>query len=155
KPTAFGQIVERSLQFLHILARQPARRRRHRARGVGVLIFETLRSFAAGSPAQRQARRACALGRLGLRDCVILLGGLTGRLWRARLPDILHEAHALLAQQTLDATDGVALAIEEMADAAQKIEVIRAIVAAPAAALHRPDLAEAAFPEPQHVLRNV
>src|SRR5262249_57858320 len=119
----FGQSVERSLQFLHILARQPARRRRHRARGVGVLIFETLRSFAAGSPAQqRQARRACALGRLGLRDCVILLGGLTGRLWRARLPDILHEAHALLAQQTLDATDGVALALEEMADGGPKVE---------------------------------
>src|SRR6516225_9436108 len=156
KPTALGQIVERSLQFLHVLARQPARRRRHHARGVGVLIFGTLRSFVAGSPAQRrQTQRACVLGLLSLRDCLILLGRLAGRLRRARLPDILHEAHALLAQQTLDATDGVALAIEEMADAAQKIEVVGAIVAAPAAALHRPDLAEAAFPEPQHVLRNV
>ena len=59
--------MERSLQFLHVLARQPARRRRHRARRVGVLIFGTLRSFVADSPAQqRQAQRACALGRLGL-----------------------------------------------------------------------------------------
>src|SRR5215813_2058781 len=156
KPAAFGQIVERSLQFLRVLARQSARRRRHRVRRGGALMFGTRRSLTAGSPAQQwQAQRACALGRLALLDGVILFGRLAGWLRRARLPDVLHEAHALLAQQTLDATDGVALAVEEMADAAQKIEVVRAIIAPPAAALHRPDLTEAAFPEPQHVLRNV
>src|SRR5262249_133735 len=156
KPAAFGQIVERSLQFLRVLARQSARRRRHRMRRGGALLFGTRRSLTAGSPAQQwQAQRACALGRLALLDGVILLGRLAGRLRRARLPGVLHEAHARPAQQTLDARDGVALAIEEMADAAQKIEVVRAIVAPPAAALHRPDLTEAAFPEPQHVLRNV
>src|SRR5262249_364969 len=113
KPAAFGQSMERSLQFLHVLAPHPARRRRHPARGAGWSSFGTLRSFVAGSPAQqRQAQRACVLGLLSLRDCLILLGRLAGRLRRARLPDILHEAHALLAQQTLDATDGVALAIE-------------------------------------------
>ena len=88
-------------------------------------------------------------------DRLILLGRLVDRLRRARLPDLLHETHALLAQETLNAANGVAFAIEEVANAAQKIEVVRAIVAAPAAALHRLDLAEAAFPEPQHMLRNV
>src|SRR5919197_599133 len=56
---------------------------------------------------------------------------------------------------SLHAADGIALAVEQMADAAQEIEVVGAVVAASAAALHRLDLAEAAFPEPQHVLRNV
>src|SRR6478672_13859789 len=42
-----------------------------------------------------------------------------------------------------------------MADPAQEIEVVRPIVAAAATALHWLDLAEAALPEPQHVLRNV
>src|SRR6516225_2270934 len=135
---------------------QSALRSRHRARRTGALAFGTLRSFAAHSSAQRrQLHRSCAFGRHGLLDCAILLGRLTARLRRPRLPDILHEAHTLLAQQTLDATDGVALAREEMTDAAEKIEVVRAIVAAPPAALHRPDLAEAAFPEAQHMLRNV
>src|SRR5499427_8786527 len=115
---------------------QPALRSRHRARRTGTLTFGTLRSFAAHSGAQqRQLHRSCAFGGHGLLDCAILLGRLAGRLRRARLPDILHEAHTLFAQQTLDATDGVALAIEEMTDAAKKIEVIGAIVAAPPAAL--------------------
>src|SRR5262249_62400073 len=113
--------------------------------------FGTLRSFAAHSPAQqRQLHRSCAFGRHGLFDCAILLGRLAGRLRRPRLPDILHEAHTLLAQQTLDATDGVALAIEQMTDAAKKNEVVRAIMAAPTTTLHRPDLVAAAFPESQH-----
>src|SRR5262245_10887561 len=156
EPAAFGQVVERSLQFLHVFARQSALRSRHCARRTGALTFGTLRSFPAHSPAQQwQVQRGCAFGRHGLLDCAILLGRLAGRLRRPRLPDILHEAHTLLAQQTLDATDGVAFAIEKMTDAAQKIEVVRAIVAASAATLHRPDLAEAAFPEPQHVLRNI
>src|SRR5260370_604861 len=130
---------------------KPALRSRHRARRTGTLTFGTLRSFAARSPAQqRQLHRSCAFG-----GHAILLGRLAGRLRRPRLPDILHEAPTLLAQQPVDARDGVALAIEEMTDAAQKIEVVRSIVAASPAALHRPDLAEAAFPEAQHMLRNV
>src|ERR1700730_2752345 len=135
---------------------QPALRSRHRARRTGTLTFGTLRSFAAHSGAQQQQlHRGCALGGHRLLDCAILLGRLAGRLRRPRLPNILHETHPLRAQQTLDATDGVALAIEEMTDAAQKMEVVRSIVAASPAALHRPDLAEAAFPEAQHMLRNV
>src|SRR5258708_36698522 len=122
---------------------KPALRSRHRARRTGTLTFGTLRSFAARSPAQqRQLHRSCAFG-----GHAILLGRLAGRLRRPRLPDILHEAHPLFAQQTLDATDGVALAIEEMTDAAQKIEVVRSIVAASPPALYRPDPPGGALPE--------
>src|SRR5262245_15689468 len=42
-----------------------------------------------------------------------------------------------------------------MADAAQQVDVVGAVVAPAAAALHRPDLAEPALPEPQHVLGDV
>ena len=40
------------------------------------------------------------------------------RLRRAFLPDDLNEFRALLAQDALHAADGVALAVQEMADAA-------------------------------------
>ena len=53
--------------------------------------------------------------------------GMVRRLRRARLPDTLHEAQALLPQQALHAADGVALAIEQMTDAAQQIDVVGAI----------------------------
>ena len=62
---------------------------------------------------------------------------------------------ALLAQDALHAADGVALAVEQMADAAQQIDVVGPVIAPPAAALHRLDVAEAAFPETQHVLRQI
>ncbi len=61
----------------------------------------------------------------------------------------------LLAQNPLHTADGVALAIKQAADATQQIDIVGAIVAAPAAALHRLDLGEAGFPEAQHVLRDV
>src|SRR5262245_8780655 len=70
-------------------------------------------------------------------------------------PDRLHEARPLLAQDPLHAADRVALAVQEVADAAEEIDVVRPVVAAAAAALHRADLGEAAFPEAQHVLRHV
>jgi hypothetical protein len=41
-----------------------------------------------------------------------------------------------------------------MPNTAQKIDVLRAIKAPATAALHWPDLVEAALPESQHVLRN-
>ena len=37
----------------------------------------------------------------------------------------------------------------------RRFDVVGAVIAPPAAALHRLDFAEAAFPEPQHMLRNV
>src|SRR5262249_12148714 len=75
-----------------------------------------------------------------------------GGLRRSRLPDILHELLALLPQDALDAADGVALAIKQMTDAAQKIDVLGAIEASASASLHWPDLVKATFPESQHVL---
>src|SRR5260370_39889336 len=102
---------------------KPALRSRHRARRTGTLTFGTLRSFAARSPAQqRQLPRSCAFG-----GHAILLGRLAGRMPRPPLPDILHEAHTLLAQQTRDATDGVDLAIAEMAHVAQRIQTPTAV----------------------------
>src|SRR5262249_58504891 len=111
---ALGQVRERSLQFPPPPPRPPPRRGRRRPRRSDTLIFGPLRSFAADYPAQkRQAQRACALGRLGLLDCVILLGGLAGRLRRARLPDILPRAHAPPAPETPGATNGVSPALAQ------------------------------------------
>ena len=71
------------------------------------------------------------------------------------MPGRLHEFDALLADDPLDATDGVALAVKQMADAAQERNVVGAVVAAAAATFHRLYFAEAAFPKPQDVLRHV
>jgi hypothetical protein len=51
-----------------------------------------------------------------------------------------HMANALLFQDSLDTFDGVALAIEQMADAAQQLDIIGAVVSAPTASLHWFDL---------------
>src|SRR5581483_1126324 len=61
----------------------------------------------------------------------------------------------LLAQNALHAPDRVTLAVEEMANAAQQIDVVTPVITPAAAALHRLDLRKPAFPEPQHVLRHV
>src|SRR5208282_4813077 len=70
-------------------------------------------------------------------------------------PDALNERLALLAQQALDAADGVALAVKQVAHAAEEIDIVRAVIAPAPAPLQRPDLRETAFPESQHMLRNV
>src|SRR5262249_39845901 len=61
----------------------------------------------------------------------------------------------LLAQDPLHPADRVALAVEEVADAAQEIDVVRPVVAAAAAALHRAGLGKPALPEAQPLLRHV
>src|SRR6185437_9875611 len=61
----------------------------------------------------------------------------------------------VLLQDALHPADGVACAVQELADATQKVDVVGAVIAPPAGALHRPDLAESAFPETQHMLRDV
>src|ERR1051326_6335240 len=81
--------------------------------------------------------------------------GQTRRLRRAALPHRLDEFDAFVLEDALHAADGVALALEQMADAAEKIDVLRAVVTPPAAALHRLDLSKSRFPEPQHMLRQV
>src|SRR6266540_5946659 len=139
---AFGQIVERRTQFLQALAGEAARRSGMLALFIGDVV-------------QRwQGQRALSLRQPPL-GFLVLLAGLPRRLRRTGLPDVLHEMHPLLPQETLNAADGIALAIEQMAYSAQEIEVLRPVIAAPTAALHRPDLMEAAFPEPQHVLRKL
>ena len=62
---------------------------------------------------------------------------------------------AVLPQDLLHAFYGVALGVEQMADAAQEFHVLGAVVAPAAAALHRADLREFRFPKAQNVLRHV
>ena len=61
----------------------------------------------------------------------------------------------MILQQALCAADRIALAVQKMADAAQQVDVVGAVVAAAAAALQRLDLLETGFPESQNVLRQV
>src|SRR5262249_7075503 len=65
------------------------------------------------------------------------------------------KARTLLTQDALHAANGVALAVKQMPNAAQEIDVIGPIVAAPTRPLHRTDLRKATFPEAQHVLRQI
>src|SRR5262245_29044004 len=74
---------------------------------------------------------------------------------RARLPDGLHVSQALILEDALHPADRIALAVEQMPDASQEVDVVRAIIATAAAALHRLDFTETAFPEPQHMLRHI
>src|SRR5262245_43811993 len=108
QPPALGQILHHRLQALAILMRQTGSRRDRRARGNG-----TGRSRAAGAVVVADERAGSAL-LIRLVGCV--LRQRRAGLRRAGLPDALHEAHALLAQEPLYAADGVALAVEQMPD---------------------------------------
>src|SRR3954470_23570825 len=66
--------------------------------------------------------------------------------------DGLDGPRALGLEDPLHAADRVALAVEEMADALEEIDVVGTVVAPPAAALQGPDLRKARLPEPQHML---
>src|SRR5450830_860125 len=77
------------------------------------------------------------------------------RLRRALLPNRLHEFRAVLAQDALHAADGVALAVQQMANAAQQFDVVGTVITPSAAAFHRLDFAKTAFPKTQHVLRQI
>jgi hypothetical protein len=67
----------------------------------------------------------------------------------------LHRLDAVLFQDSLNTANGVALAIQQTADATQQIDVVRTIITPAAGSLHRFDLGEPRFPEPQHMLRNI
>src|SRR3569832_148420 len=82
-------------------------------------------------------------------------GGAPRGLRGSRFPDMLDELDPVVLQDALRTPDRVTLAVEEMADAAQQINVVGTVVAAPAAALQLLDLLETRFPETQHVLRQV
>src|SRR5436305_2136273 len=76
-------------------------------------------------------------------------------LWRASPPDVLHKLDAVILQDALRTADRVALAVEQVPNAAQQIDIVRPVVAPAAAALERLDLLKPGFPEPQHMLRQV
>src|SRR5690606_28163966 len=122
--------------------------RRLGAVGAGVALVEIAADERTDAPAK--TTRLVALVRFFLRVfffALLVAGFLVGverlvgeilfllapdRL-RAFLPDRLHEIHALLAQDALHAANGIALAVKEMTDAAQEVDVVGPIVAASAA----------------------
>ena len=61
-------------------------------------------------------------------------------LGSARLPHLLDELRPLLPQDPLHAPDGVALAVQQVLDTPQQIDIVGPVVAAPTGALHRLDL---------------
>jgi len=69
--------------------------------------------------------------------------------------DGLHEADALFLKDPLHTLDGVAFALEELANAPQQVDIVRTIIAPPAAAFQRLDVGKARFPEAQDVLGQV
>src|SRR4029077_10816786 len=69
------------------------------------------------------------------------------RLRSPFLPHDLHKFRALFAQYPLHAANGVALAVQQMPNSAQEIDVVGAIVTPASATLHRFDFVEAAFPQ--------
>ena len=86
---------------------------------------------------------------------VIGMSGGAEQLGRALLPSRLHEARSLFTQDALNPADGIALAIKQVANAAQQVDVIRPVIASAAAALERLDLGETTFPKSQDVLRDL
>src|SRR5262249_3840025 len=75
-----------------------------------------------------------------------------GQVGGLPLPHRLDGPDALLAQDALHPANGVAVRVKQPPDAAQKINILRTIIAPAAAALHRPDMRETTLPEPQHML---
>lgn len=84
-----------------------------------------------------------------------LLRGKCGKGDSVLAPDLHDEPGSLLLQDPLHALDRVALAVEEMANAAQEVDIVWAIIASATTALQRPDLREPGFPETQDVLRQI
>ena len=101
----------------------------------------------AASARRRRAHRE-RFGRFGL-------GHLAGtrRLCGAGFPDPLDELDAVILEDALRTPNRIALAVEQVLDAAQQIDVVGPVIAPAAAALQRLDLLEARFPESQDVLR--
>jgi hypothetical protein len=61
-------------------------------------------------------------------------------------------AHALFTQDLLNAANSVAVAVQEMADAPQQIDIVWPIVTPASTPLQRLDLGEPGFPETKDVL---
>jgi len=118
----------------------------------GIALF--LAQIAEGRFAERFSRRRFARMLDELYGHCILCG-FGRRLCRAWLPHCLNELLPLLPQNALHSADGVPLPVEQMLHAAQQIDVLRAVVTAPASPLHGLDLWKPAFPKTQDVLRDV
>lgn len=58
----------------------------------------------------------------------------------------------MILQDLLDAANGIALAIKQMLNSAQQVDIVRAIKAPPSGAFDRTNLDEFDFPKAQHVL---
>jgi hypothetical protein len=98
----------------------------------------------------------------GYRVVVLLQEALPNHLFdraegcdRRRIRQALDRADAMLLQNALHAADGVALAVQQAPDPSEQIDIVGAVVAAAAAALHRLDLGEPRLPKPQYVLGNI
>ena len=123
---AFAELEQSGLKLSEILSRHCRTDRRRSGLRPAMLCGMS-----------RRARRLLDI-RLGCifdAICVLLVVVETSvrRLFGIRLPDRLHEFQSLVAQNSLHAADGVALAIEQMMDAAQQVDVIGPVIA-PAAA---------------------
>ena len=67
---------------------------------------------------------------------------------------LLHGIHTLLAQDPLYAFDRVSVPVQQVAHAEQQLHILGPVEAAPATALHRPDMRELDLPEAQYVFRH-
>src|SRR5690625_1389272 len=81
-------------------------------------------------------------------------GGPSRRAGTHRL-SLNNGRHTAFFQQLLNPLDGVAVAVEQIANAAQQFDVLGTVVPPPAAALERLDLRKLRFPKAQNVLRDI
>ena len=86
---------------------------------------------------------------------VIYFNDVRRRLLSIAPPYALNKGQAFFAQNALYAANGIALAIKQVPHTAQEVDIFGAVITSATAALERPYLRKAAFPEPQHVLRDV
>src|SRR5438128_2285220 len=75
-----------------------------------------------------------------LRIAILVVRRGACRLRRSAPPHALHELDAVVLEDALHAADRITLAVEQMANAAQQIDIVGTIIASAAAALHRLDL---------------
>lgn len=127
---------------------------RNRALAVGTFLLLIRPPLVAIMKIRQNSEHRVARGFLDFRvfalwDCAQL------QIIHALPPHRLHEADALLPQNTLDTANGITLAIEQKANPTQQIDVFGPVIAPPTASLHWFDLRESTFPKPQDMLRHV
>src|SRR5438093_3492182 len=167
---AFAELEQRRLELAEVLARKLAG-----SNGSGggprriALRFERGLDPAAGRskagirlvggaedrwPKPKQSAAPLLRG-AGTRLFALLVSGGSRWLRRAAAPYCLNELDPLVPENALHAANGIALAVEQVTNPTQQIDVVGPIIAPAAAAFHRLDLGEPGLPETQHVLRQV